>query len=324
MKITDYLRRIKWVYSLYNLFHYNKLRHNTAAFRKYNVNKKYFSNISYQELKKLTNGSAVDVSPWLDVQHSATVLPQTPQFKKLDDYTQKALLNWSDDGYVILKGFYSETQIDGMNAEVTRLLKEKKVTLHPTNGKMMFAINKSKKLRDWASPKRLTDIMSLLLGREVMLFQSINFFKGSQQDAHSDSIHMTTFPLGYLIAAWIALEDTTPENGPLFYYPGSHKLEYIMNADFRRVDNPVFFDEHDYTDYEEKVETTIHEKGIEQNKKQFLARKGDVLLWHANLLHGGEPILKPDSTRKSMVLHYYGKDVICFHEITERPALLHQ
>jgi len=56
--------------------------------------------------------------------------------------------------------------------------------------------------------------------------------------------------------------------------------------------------------------------------KYFLPKKGDLLVWHANLLHGGEPIHDPSLTRKSMVIHFYAKDVIKYHEITERPAVL--
>jgi ectoine hydroxylase-related dioxygenase (phytanoyl-CoA dioxygenase family) len=54
----------------------------------------------------------------------------------------------------------------------------------------------------------------------------------------------------------------------------------------------------------------------------LIAKKGDVLIWHANLVHGGAPILNPALTRKSMVVHYYANDVIKYHEITERPSLM--
>lgn len=41
-------------------------------------------------------------------------------------------------------------------------------------------------------------------------------------------------------------------------------------------------------------------------KKQSLCiEKGNMLIWSANLLHGGDPILKHDSTRFSQVTHYY-------------------
>lgn len=56
-------------------------------------------------------------------------------------------------------------------------------------------------------------------------------------------------------------------------------------------------------------------------KKILLAKKGDVFIWHANLMHGGEPMLNKEQTRKSMVVHYFANDVIAYHEISERPAI---
>ena len=52
------------------------------------------------------------------------------------------------------------------------------------------------------------------------------------------------------------------------------------------------------------------------------AKKGDVLVWHANLLHGGMPVVHPALTRKSMVAHYFAEGVICYHEISQRPAVM--
>jgi ectoine hydroxylase-related dioxygenase (phytanoyl-CoA dioxygenase family) len=57
-------------------------------------------------------------------------------------------------------------------------------------------------------------------------------------------------------------------------------------------------------------------------RKELIAKKGDVFIWHANLVHGGSPIKDPAITRKSMVVHYYASDVIKYHEITERPSLM--
>lgn len=131
---------------------------------------------------------------------------------------------------------------------------------------------------------------------------------------------MTTYPLGYLIAAWIALEDVTHENGPLFYYPGSHKLPYLLNNDFNEGETLLTLGKKDYRDYEDVIEALVKQKGYQP--KEFLAKKGDVFIWHANLVHGGAPIIDKNATRKSMVIHYYAKDVIKYHEITERPSLL--
>jgi hypothetical protein len=44
----------------------------------------------------------------------------------------------------------------------------------------------------------------------------------------------------------------------------------------------------------------------------FLARKGQVLIWCANLLHGGTPQHDPRLTRWSQVTHYYFDDCIYY------------
>jgi ectoine hydroxylase-related dioxygenase (phytanoyl-CoA dioxygenase family) len=72
--------------------------------------------------------------------------------------------------------------------------------------------------------------------------------------------------------------------------------------------------------YEDKIEEIIAEKGLE--KRIFEAKRGDVLIWHANLLHGGSPIAREGLTRRSMVCHYFVEGVICYHEMTQRPALM--
>jgi ectoine hydroxylase-related dioxygenase (phytanoyl-CoA dioxygenase family) len=131
---------------------------------------------------------------------------------------------------------------------------------------------------------------------------------------------MTTFPLGGLLGVWIALEDIDEDNGPLHYYPKSHLLPYYLNADYGNEGNSLLLGPKDYTEYEKMIEGKVKELSLQ--KKIFTAKKGDLLIWHANLLHGGEPHNNKSKTRKSMVLHYYNTDCICYHEITQRPALM--
>ena len=47
----------------------------------------------------------------------------------------------------------------------------------------------------------------------------------------------------------------------------------------------------------------VKENGFK--KEKFLAKKGDLLLWHANLLHGGDSIKNDNLTRWSQVTHYF-------------------
>ena len=86
-----------------------------------------------------------------------------------------------------------------------RLIDDKVVDFNVTGRKIMFAFHHSDILRKYVHDRRILDVMDYLLGKKMRVFQSINFLTGSEQAAHSDSIHMTTHPLGYMTAAWIAL-----------------------------------------------------------------------------------------------------------------------
>ena len=306
-------RQYKWTYQLFNFFKRDQLKHNIPLYKKYGVNKKYYSSVSSEDFKGIDAPLNI-----YDVEDSAVEMPKNAQFSALSESLQKSLLTWSKDGYVILPKFFSEEKVDTCNEEITKLIRSKHINFKYSN-KLMFAFHQSQFIRSMGEDDRLLKVLNVLLGKEVDLFQSINFLEGSQQRTHSDSIHMTTFPYGNLIAAWVALEDIEEGAGPLHYYPGSHKLPYVMNRDYGNVGSRFKLGDKKYSDYEDHIEGLIQDEKLD--KKQFLARKGDVLIWHANLLHGGEPVLSEGSTRKSMVFHYYTRDSICFHEITQRPTL---
>ena len=306
-------KQFKPVHWLYNIFHYKELHHNKEAFRKFNIHKPLIGSISSRDFPDKESKA------WLDLGNSRILAPSKESFKQFPLTIQEKILSWTDQGYIILENFIDPETCDTVNHEIERMLDNRTIKFTNRN-KLMFAHKKSKLISDIAHKKEFLDILNFLLGKEVVLFQTINFITGSEQHAHSDSIHMTTYPLGFLIAGWLALEDVTAENGPLFYYPGSHRLPYLLNADFNEGETIFKLGKKKYSDYE-----TLVEKEIQLNKfpkKEFFAKKGDLLIWHANLLHGGAPIIDKKSTRKSMVMHYYAKDVIKYHDITERPSLL--
>lgn len=311
--ILSSLKKIKPAHWLYNLLHYKSLLHNEAAFKKYNIQKPLFTSISSKDFPDKKSRA------WLDTGHSNEIAKNHPAFKNFPDDIQQQILNWSDKGYMLLHGFFKDTIIDEINKEIDGIV-EKKLIKETHDNKLPFANKISPLIKNVTYTPALINILNFLLDKEVVPFQTLNFIKGSNQRAHSDSIHMTTYPLGYLIAVWIALEDTNENNGPLFYYPGSHQLPYLLNNDFNESSTILKLGKKDYSDYEDVVEEIIQKNNLE--KKTFFAKKGDVFIWHANLIHGGSPIIDHSLTRKSMVIHYYAKDVIKYHEISERPSLM--
>ena len=311
--ITDFIRRFKFSFSFYNFYKKEQLIHNKKLYEKYGLNKKYYSSISSNDFIGLK-----DEKNWLDINNSKVSLIQNDFFKNLPSEFKKPLMGWSDNGFAVLpKIFINET--DKINNEIDLLLENKSVKWENGN-KIMFAIQKSAYISSVALNTQLISILEMLLGRKVELFQSINFFTGSQQRTHSDFIHMSTFPKGNLVAVWVALEDMCEENGPLHYYPGSHKLPCILNNDYQNDGSKFMIGNEAYDKYEDEVERRLKKSKLK--KQKFIAKKGDILIWHSNLLHGGEEVINPKLTRKSMVLHYYANDVICYHEITQRPTII--
>jgi len=147
--------------------------------------------------------------------------------------------------------------------------------------------------------RNIVTFLSAVFNDKVIGMQSLLFKYGSQQATHQDFAYVVSEIPSHLAAAWVALEDVHIDSGPLFYYPGSHTLNKF------NFGNGIFFNgqsTRDPNDFANYLDKRCQEAGLE--KKTLLIKKGDVLLWHAALAHGGDEIRNTDLTRKSFVCHY--------------------
>lgn len=315
-KYWDILRRMRFLHVLNNLAHYSILKKNKTLYRKYNVSKSVVGSIAHRDFKQ----TAME-PPWLDNRNAMDRLKADIHLKKFTPQIQQQLLQWPEKGYAVLSGFVDHNLIDQVNNDLEMLIKKDENVYDYTKSRVMNLFRQSTAAKKIVTDEKLLQILSFILGKPVVPFQTINFIYGSQQRTHSDSIHMTTHPLGYLVAIWIALENIEPGCGLLHYYPGSHKLPYVMGEDFKNSNSSLMVGDDFYGNYEKKICEIISSRNLQ--KETFLAKKGDLFIWHANLLHGGEPRTHPSATRKSLVAHYFcDGDVINYHEITQRPAVV--
>lgn len=314
-KYTGVFRRIKSLYWIANILHKKKLTHIKKAYKHYGINKPYYATVNSQTFEGLPNSL-----PWLDGEISEKLLNDKLEKSSFSNEIKSAIKGWNQNGYIHLKNFFSNDQIDSVNSEINNLITTNIVDFNYSGRKIMFAYQYSETLKKFAEDKKLKKVLSFILDKPVKLFSSINFLKGSEQKAHSDYIHMATYPDGNMIAAWVALEDVNLQNGTIFYYPGSHREPYVKNLDYLPNQGTLLIPKDANKRYENYIEEKVKKNNWE--KKDFLAKKGDVLIWHANLIHGGNPILNDTSSRKSMVIHYFAEDVICYHETSQRPAYI--
>ena len=303
------IRNYKLPYIVYNFFNKKKLEHNIPLYKKYGLNKKYYSSISSKDFVQLPQKERIVDSGLIE---------QSTFFKELSDENKASALGFADNGFLVLRNFLKEEKADEINKEIDQLLEAGTIKFR-YGGKLMFVIHHSDIIKKIGEDKDFLDFLSILIDGKAKLFQSINFINGSQQKTHSDSIHMTTYPLGGLLGVWIALEDIDETNGALHYIPGSHTLPYFLNSDYDNEGSYFKIGKKSYLAYEDFLAEKVQELGLK--KEIFRAKKGDMLIWHANILHGGEPHLDKNKTRKSLVYHYFDENSICYHEVTQRPAL---
>jgi ectoine hydroxylase len=316
-KYWSTLRRLKLLHVLHNMRNYGRLKSNRALYDQFGIDRSVVRSVSHKDISK----SSEEV-PWLDRPDAQEKLHWNKEQARYGPEVQEQYSKWMDNGYMILPGMFADAA-DQVNADMDRIVKNGELDFDYTNSRVMNSWQASDAVRRIVHDEKMKNILSFVLGKKVVPFQTLNFFKGSEQHTHSDFIHMTTEPKGFLIAAWIALEDIGEGQGPLHYYPGSHKLPYVLGEDFDHSSNAWAVDDDYYEKYEEKIGEQIRQHNLK--KEIFHAKKGDVLFWHANLLHGGEEVTIPDSTRKSLVIHYFCEGgVLCYHEITQRPAVINE
>ena len=226
---------------------------------------------------------------------------------------------WDDNGVLILPGFYTHETIDkllDLQQRVWQRLPSNVVVDDLNTGRRCYMSSLSEEekkhrfkvndlflnydeVRSISLDQRLVAVLEELLSDIPVLCNTLSFDYGSEQDLHIDSLYMTPRTDNRLAATWIALEDCQPDAGPLRYVLGSHKIPIYK---FSTGSAHVVDDE--FALWRHHVHSNVARMKLKE--ESFMPKKGDLLIWHGQLLHGGSAILNPNRTRKSLVSHYYG------------------
>ncbi|HEX2581196.1 MAG TPA: phytanoyl-CoA dioxygenase family protein, partial [Dongiaceae bacterium] len=238
---------------------------------------------------------------------------ESPFFPKLfadaDPETYRTAFDLHTKGYAVID--FPELDFDTIAERIKRDLHDRfdweKWRARGSRGglRVQDAWKEDENVKRLATNPKIIALLSRLYGRPAWPFQTLNFPIGTQQHFHTDAVHFNSVPERFMCGLWVALEDIRPDNGPLFYYPGSHTWPIYGNDQLGRCaagqsqvpDQTIY-----HSLWKELVAT--HEAKAEQ----FLARKGQALIWAANLLHGGSPQIDLSKTRWSQVTHYFFAD----------------
>ena len=246
------------------------------------------------------------------------------------------------DGYVILRGAVSHELIDQYNEELRQHIAsgtsplKVSVPVYGPEDKGIVGLSQAdmdaplSKILDTfacmpsALPMVFNPSVERFLGavfeEDLLAFQGLHFERGSTQAVHQDTAYVVADQPMHICASWLALEDIEPGSGELIYYIGSHhKLEdWKYSGQYKHYN-------HERDTHEEHL---AHLKSLVDRSEalglelgHFLPKKGDVLIWSADLAHGGSQIDNPELTRRSLVTHFSPRSATPNY-YRNRPAML--
>jgi phytanoyl-CoA hydroxylase len=256
---------------------------------------------------------------WPDLSNSLQLIHQKESLRAISPEETDLLKSWVRDGFVVLPAAVSSDLIDQLDADVEEIWngvspfrcfvefwESDAKTIQPAGErfrnmpvKLLDLYVHSENARKIIFSPAIVRFLTVLFEQPVLAFQSLYFRFGSRQDIHQDTAFVkVSSPLAFA-ASWIALEDIQPDSGELEYYVGSHTLEDYLFAGRSKW---MPFRSSEYSAFVESLHQRSQARGLARRK--FRPRKGDALIWSADLAHGGSQQTSEGVTRKSIVSHY--------------------
>jgi Phytanoyl-CoA dioxygenase (PhyH) len=258
---------------------------------------------------------------WLDQPDAHDRIDERLAGGRLTDAEAEGLHSFADLGYLTVSLDLDARFCAGFDADVARLWSDRPADLavsppstvgptrfsdydgepRPVGYRIPDMHSHSEHALDLYLSSRLFRAIQLIYDAPAIAFQSLYFEYGSQQTLHRDPMFVVTNPTSHLLASWVALEDISPDSGPLAYVPKSHRLPWFEFTPGSVVCGHGVPPETRIA-FAEWTREQLAANHLEA--KPFTCRRGDAFIWHGSLYHGGTPIKFPEQTRKSFVTHY--------------------
>jgi hypothetical protein len=244
--------------------------------------------------------------PEFEALASAEVDPGAPLLDQ-PDVAEETLTErqrrWRRDGVLILPGFLPDDLIEAYKKERWRLLP----SLLPWKSPVAYVHVPT--CRALCTHRGLSEVLEEIMGEPMAVNLTLTGWLSTERDWHQDCYLNPPFVNDWYAAVWIALEDIAPESGLFEYVPGSHRGLALSREKVLAALNPSERNREDWPVTSERFvvpacEAKIKRSGAEV--KQFLAKKGDVLIWHGRLLHRGSKAKVHGTPRRALIAHYSG------------------
>ena len=225
--------------------------------------------------------------------------------------------SWNERGYFIVEGFAAGPALSAMRECVARLARRadagsdirpayalpeqalagRDVPAEERLSKLFRVHREQAVFRDFCRDPAVLALVTPILGGDLDCFLSQFIFKhpgALGQPWHQDAWYFP-FDRGPQVGLWLAVSESTLDNGPLWVLPGSHLEPVHEVVPDRRVHAAFGYFEivdHDFT-----------------GAVPVLMQPGDLLVFHSHLMHRSTDN-ESDAERAAMVFHYAEADTV--------------
>lgn len=211
--------------------------------------------------------------------------------------------SWRRDGMLILPNFLPDALIERYCAVREKLNR-------PEGWRSTTPYLEIPEIQDLCLYPPLAQMLEHLIGSPMGLHLNLTGWVSSERDWHQDDYLNPVSVSGHYLAVWMALDRIGPESGPFQFVRGSHRWPLV------RQDSVLKLLDHDGSDdawpsWSEALLAPFFESEILRRNapvEEFLGERGDVLIWHARLLHRGSLATQPGARRKALISHYSAID----------------
>jgi non-heme Fe2+,alpha-ketoglutarate-dependent halogenase len=191
--------------------------------------------------------------------------------------TEDAVRQYQKTGFLAPLQALSATEAASIRAKLEAF----EVSAGPLAGKIR---QKSHLLFTWLNDlirhERILDAVEDIIGPDILCWGTSFFIKEPHNPSfvswHQDSTYWGLDPAD-IVTAWVALSDSTTENGAMRVMPGSHTMAQVPHHDTFRSDNLLSRGQEIMVDVDDAQAVTL------------TLAAGEMSLHHVRLIHGSEP-----------------------------------
>ena len=199
--------------------------------------------------------------------------------------TDKQILGFQNDGFLVLEKFIKPELIDAHMSNPKRNHSEK--VDHTKDGSILNIL----------CGAEIQEVFKQL-DYAVALHSAVTYETSSEKRWHQDVVLTSKFGGAQYVGVWVACEDTSEDSGLFRLIPGSHKwdIDYKNVYDLPEKELEV--------GSQERVEFEVNKRKADSTVFKFHAKKGDIIIWHGQLFHSAETPENRNVTRKALTGHY--------------------